>query len=110
MRIMTLTRGIVRGMLATALSAALFVGCGPQKNNFVGTWSGATGRAEIDKATVTFFDLRGSAQGTWPVTIVDDHDARVDSPLGSGSLELTDSGALLAKAGGVTTSYQRVSN
>ena len=105
-----MTRGIVRGMLATALGAALFAGCGPQKNSFVASWSGASGRAEIDKATATFFDARGSVQGTWAVTIVDDRDARFDSPMGSGSLVLTDNGALVAKSGNLTYSYQRVSN
>jgi len=82
--------------------------CAPPKNNFVGTWSGDSGRAVIDKATATFYDPRGVLQGTWPVTLIDDRDARFDSPLGSGTLVLDGGDTLQAKSGDRVQTYHRV--
>ena len=93
--------------LVLGLSCALLsvVACAPQ-DKFVGTWSGGNGRAVIDRSTVTFYNPRGDVEGTWPVTIVDENDARFDSPLGAGSLQLTASG-LVAHSGDLTYTYQR---
>ncbi len=84
--------------------------CAPPKNNFVGTWQDERGRAVIDKSVAAFYDAGGRKQGQYPITIVDDHDARIDSALGSGSLSLQDDGTLKFVDTDATHIYHRVAN
>jgi hypothetical protein len=101
----------VRTLFVAVASLALVTACSPAKSNFVGTWVDDKGRAVIDNNTAAFYNLSGRLEGQWPVTISDDHHARVDSPLGSGSMTLLPDGSLQVSDGSAQgRHYTRVSS